>query len=282
MRGLPGFQGHFFQHVEETTSTNDVLKQDWSQEAIPERVLAADHQTAGRGQAGRSWWDRPGDSLLFSFSWPSYTFSERNLPPSLVVGLALHNALSVLLSEESAVSNSLSSPFSSASSSPDSPFRPENLWLKWPNDVYLEKAKVAGILVESQISSQGNGRLVVGIGVNVRGARPELPTGEPAASLEQALGSGLVPQQILSGILAAWSEIQTGDYSSDRLLRCWEKAAAPLWGSNVKITDPAGETRTVQALGIASGGGLRVLLPDGTQKILYSVDRLRLMDSNYP
>lgn len=125
--------------VAETGSTNaDLLARaaslDWP------LLLVAEHQTAGRGRAGRSWLSAPDASLTFSLAWrfPGPVQTLAGLP--LAVGVALAEALAAL----------------------DVPAR-----LKWPNDVLKDGAKLAGVLIETQSTSDGATWAVIGVGMNL-------------------------------------------------------------------------------------------------------------------
>ena len=98
-------------------------------------VAATDHQTGGKGRQGRRWVAPPGSSLLVSVLL--HPPAERHLPElSLVAALAAAEAI------EGATGLSTQ--------------------IKWPNDVMLNRRKVAGILAELS-----DGAVVVGIGMNV-------------------------------------------------------------------------------------------------------------------
>jgi BirA family biotin operon repressor/biotin-[acetyl-CoA-carboxylase] ligase len=111
---------------------------------LPEGAAAAtDHQTGGRGRLGRPWVEAPGTSVLVSVML--HPPAERHLPElSLVAALAAAEAV------EGATGLSAQ--------------------IKWPNDVMLNRRKVAGIL-----SELSEGTVVVGIGINVNQTREELP-----------------------------------------------------------------------------------------------------------
>ncbi len=96
-------------------------------------VVLADAQTAGRGRFNREWYSPPGGLY---FSWA--THKVENSAVSLVMGIAVAEALM--------------------------PFTREGIFLKWPNDIYSDEGKVAGILAEFV-----NDFLVVGVGVNLVG-----------------------------------------------------------------------------------------------------------------
>ena len=107
-------------------------------------VAVTDHQTGGRGRLGRRWDAPSGTSLLVSVL--VHPPPERHLPElSLVAALAA--------TETVELATGLSAQ------------------IKWPNDVMLNRRKVAGIL-----SELADGTVVVGIGMNVNQTREELPT----------------------------------------------------------------------------------------------------------
>jgi BirA family biotin operon repressor/biotin-[acetyl-CoA-carboxylase] ligase len=125
--------------VAETGSTNADLMSRAAQLARP-TVLIAEHQSAGRGRAGRSWLSAPGDSLTFSLAWKFDGTAQQLLGLPLAVGVALAEALAAL----------------------DIPVQ-----LKWPNDVLKDSSKLAGILIETQSASAGGTWAVIGIGLNL-------------------------------------------------------------------------------------------------------------------
>jgi BirA family biotin operon repressor/biotin-[acetyl-CoA-carboxylase] ligase len=131
-------------------------------------VVATDHQTEGRGRLGRVWVDAPGRSLLFSVQ----------LRPTRPV--AEWPELSVLAGE--AVAAAL--PFDTS--------------VIHPNDVVVEGRKVAGILPEAS-----DGRVVLGVGVNVNQTAEELPRDarKPPTSVRVGLGREVSRAPLLAAIL---------------------------------------------------------------------------------
>ena len=111
-------------------------------ELLP-RLYLADEQTAGRGRHGRSWHSGAG-SLTFSLltQWRLPTERPSNLL-SIAVGVAIARAIE----------------FACA---------PLRTRLKWPNDVYVDQGKVAGILIET--NHRAADRVVIGVGINVNDA----------------------------------------------------------------------------------------------------------------
>lgn len=136
-------------------STNSELMRRARDGRVAPVLLVAEQQTAGRGRMGRHWVSAlPGTQALQSI--PCLTFSlGLPLTPLDWSGLSLAVGLSIVQSLHPA------------------------LRLKWPNDVWLEQRKLAGILIET--ASFGQDRyLVVGVGLNIERPNSAGLTTEPA------------------------------------------------------------------------------------------------------
>lgn len=102
----------------------------------------AHHQTAGKGQRGKSWSAEPGNNIALSvivdssFLSPSHQF-----PLSVMVALAVHDLFNKYTTDDT--------------------------FIKWPNDIYWRDRKAGGILIENLIKSGNLGGSVVGIGLNI-------------------------------------------------------------------------------------------------------------------
>jgi BirA family biotin operon repressor/biotin-[acetyl-CoA-carboxylase] ligase len=125
--------------VAETGSTNADLLARAPQLASPV-LLVAEHQTAGRGRAGRSWLSSPGHSLTFSLAWKFGGGLQQLTGLPLAIGTALAETLGRL---------------------------GQPVQLKWPNDVLKDGDKLAGILVETAAAGDGAVWAVIGIGLNL-------------------------------------------------------------------------------------------------------------------
>ena len=148
---------------------------------LPEGAVAAtDNQTGGRGRLGRRWEAPPGSSILTSVML--HPPAERHLPElSLVAALAATEAV------EDATGLSAQ--------------------IKWPNDVMLNRRKVAGIL-----SELADGTVVVGIGINVNQTRDDLPQGAttPPGSLLTLTGREHDRAALLASLLFRLERIYDG------------------------------------------------------------------------
>jgi BirA family biotin operon repressor/biotin-[acetyl-CoA-carboxylase] ligase len=125
--------------VPETGSTNaDLLAR--APRLTGPVLLIAEHQTAGRGRAGRSWLSEPGHSLTFSLAWRFAGGLQGLAGLPLAIGVALAETLGRL---------------------------GQGVQLKWPNDLLKDGDKLAGILVETQVLPSGAAWTIIGIGVNL-------------------------------------------------------------------------------------------------------------------
>jgi BirA family biotin operon repressor/biotin-[acetyl-CoA-carboxylase] ligase len=133
--------------------------------------------------------------------------------------------------------------------------------LKWPNDVLLDGAKLAGILLERQ-----GDRVVVGFGVNLANA-PSLD--RPVADL----GGAVTPEAfapVLAGsmarILVAWRTSPP-----DAFARAWLQRAHPI-GAELKVHSNTAEALSGRFDGIEPDGTLRLRLADGSIQTIHAAD----------
>lgn len=133
----------------ETDSTNDLATQRGRQGAPSGLVIFAEHQTAGRGRFGRRWDSAPHRGLWFSL------LLRPALPVAFWPRLTTWAAVSLASAIEEAAGVRAA--------------------IKWPNDLFAEGKKIAGILAESGTDAGGAPFAVVGIGVNVNHEPGEFP-----------------------------------------------------------------------------------------------------------
>jgi BirA family biotin operon repressor/biotin-[acetyl-CoA-carboxylase] ligase len=165
-------------------STNsEALAQSRQGDKGPLWVVARE-QNAGRGRRGREWVSAPGNlyaTLLLADPAPAEAAPQL----AFVTGLAVHDAI-VACADELA----------------------EGLALKWPNDVLYANKKLAGILIESEMSA---GKLAVAVGIGVNCAHHPAQASFPATDLVEA-GKNVSPDSLLyalsrtiMGRLAKWN-----------------------------------------------------------------------------
>jgi BirA family transcriptional regulator, biotin operon repressor / biotin---[acetyl-CoA-carboxylase] ligase len=137
-------------------------------------VAVTEEQTEGRGRLGRQWLSPRGVSILCSVLLEPPVETQRLPELSLVAGEACADAIAMVTGLE-----------------------PE---IKLPNDILLGARKTAGILAEAR-----DGRVVLGIGINVNVAADQLPTevDRPATSLLVETGSEVDRVELLAEVLVA-------------------------------------------------------------------------------
>lgn len=128
--------------VNECASTNALLLERTLQGTPHASVLAAEHQTAGRGRRGNAWLSAIGGSLAFSLLWRFEQGAAGLSGLSLAVAVGAARALESLGVHEVTV--------------------------KWPNDILLGGRKLGGILIEMSADCLGPSAAVIGVGLNVR------------------------------------------------------------------------------------------------------------------
>jgi BirA family transcriptional regulator, biotin operon repressor / biotin---[acetyl-CoA-carboxylase] ligase len=128
--------------LQKTDSTNQYLQDMLKKSKMPEGTMViADEQTEGRGQRGNHWESSTGENLTFSFIiYPDFLELTNQFMLSKIIALALFD---LLIGYN------------------------ENVKIKWPNDIYIGKKKIAGILLENVIKGTKISNTIVGIGLNI-------------------------------------------------------------------------------------------------------------------
>lgn len=205
------------------------------------RLYLADQQTSGRGRHGRSW-QSDGGTLTFSLLVPFQPESED-------VGRLLSIAVGVAIARSIEYS-----------------FAPLQTRLKWPNDVYIDSGKVAGILMETSPAQPQ--QVVIGVGINV-GTTPEIDdhtSAAPARSLAQVTGTLTKRYDLLPIVIEQITESITeleGDPSE--ILTDFRKRCL-LTGQTIQFQSPSG-TQQGHCQGITDTGHLKINTETGPQQI---------------
>lgn len=209
--------------------------------------LIADRQSAGRGRQGRVWSDGAGNFMGSTV----VRLGPGDPPPgtlALLAGLALHEV----------VTNRLSPP--------------QRAELKWPNDLMIGSAKLAGILMERVGEA-----VIIGIGVNLAAA-PQLP--DRATIALAAFGPAPDRDQFAADLaqqfaidLERWRS-----YGLGPVIARWLAVGHPI-GAPLEVGEP-GELKLAGAFaGLTAEGALQLRLADGTCHVIHAGE-VRLADSN--
>jgi BirA family biotin operon repressor/biotin-[acetyl-CoA-carboxylase] ligase len=232
--------------VAETGSTNHDLKQ---RSECPDRtVLVAEHQTAGRGRAGRQWLAPPRSGLFFSV-----LLRPAGVPVSrwgwlpLVAGLGLATAVDRVTGVTAR--------------------------LKWPNDLLLgrRQRKGAGILAEAVGPA-----LIVGVGLNVSLREVELPVPE-ATSLALEGARNTDRDTLLRAVLRELAKVEEqwraagGDAQAGGLAQRYRELCATV-GQVVRVELPSGGPVFGTAVDVDGDGRLVVRDDDGAEHAVSAGD----------
>ena len=132
-----------YQHFKTLDSTNAYMQRKQLEGDIRNWVVSTDEQTAGKGMGSNGWESEVGKNLTFSLAVEvGFLPAERQFLLSEAVALGLYEALCPLIPED-------------------------KLHIKWPNDIYYENRKLAGILINSTIKANKMDVSIIGIGLNV-------------------------------------------------------------------------------------------------------------------
>jgi BirA family biotin operon repressor/biotin-[acetyl-CoA-carboxylase] ligase len=199
--------------VDETGSTNADLLAAAMAGAPDRSVLVARHQTAGRGRLDRTWVAPPGANLLVSVLFRTVPDHPHELTQR--VALAALDAAVRMAGVHAG--------------------------LKWPNDLLVDGAKLAGVLAQAGVVDGRLDHVVVGIGVNVGWA----PEGGAR------LGDGIDPLDVLGALLAAFDALPADVHDRYR-------SALVTLGQQVRVERPA-DVLEGRAIDVGRDGRLAVL-----------------------
>lgn len=221
---------HRIVRLAETGSTNkDAMRLALKGEPLPLWVMA-ERQTDGRGRAGRTWISEVGN-LHASVAFDTAAATDKAGQLALAAGLALYDAVAGVsgLAESS------------------------RLRLKWPNDLMISGAKVAGILTESTFQPGGRLIVVAGFGVNIVSA-PALDRPVTALKHEGVVLEAENLVSLLADALQTWLEIWDGGAGFHLIRNCWLERGGPL-GEPITIhAGPEPVSGTYQ--GLSASGAL--------------------------
>lgn len=226
-------------------STNDVARAAGEAGAPSGLVVWAREQRSGRGRLGHYWSSPPGNlycSVLLRPAVPAARLGEL----TFVTAVALADRLATL---------------------PGIP----RVTLKWPNDVLIGGAKIAGILLEGGAAPrQSEGWVVIGTGVNVAGHPPEgsYRTTSLAAALAEPPDAASLLIDYAAALARRFEEWRTDGFAPIRA--AWLAGAAHL-GDRITARLPQ-ETLSGLFRGLDDDGHLLLALDDGAVRVIGAAD----------
>jgi len=229
--------GREVHYLEEVDSTNRVAFELARDGALAGTTVIAEHQTAGRGRLGRS------------FFSPAY----RNLYTSIVLrpSITIAEAPSLILASAIGVAEAVAHRLEDAS----------RIEIKWPNDVLIDHLKTSGILMEMNAEATNVGFAILGIGVNLNVQREEFPEEFRASATSLAAAAGVPIDRIdfmrrLYGILEDVFDRHAQHGFADLRSRFDPWFRMP--GRRIEVHGMQGESLTGTAVGLAPDGALEV------------------------
>jgi BirA family biotin operon repressor/biotin-[acetyl-CoA-carboxylase] ligase len=236
--------GRFLEAVEYYStvgSTNDVALSRLPSGEHEYRVIVADAQTLGRGRRGRAWFSPPGAGLYVStilLPARARDGERATLLTTIAAGVALVEGVARATGLTPA--------------------------LKWPNDLYVGRRKLAGILAEG-----AGGAVVLGYGINVGVASFPRELADGVTSIESELGRAVDRPRVLVETLAAlaarYADLLAGRF--DVILDAWRAQAPGCHGARVSWTTPEG-AHTGITTGIDDQGALLVKTERRVERIV--------------
>jgi len=177
-----------------TESTNSYLLENASDHMGKRYAVLAEKQENGRGRRGRTWVSPFGKNIYLSMLW-SFSGGIGSLEGlSLVIAIAVERALSDLGVKQSK--------------------------LKWPNDIYLNNKKLAGILLEVSGEYSGHCQVVIGIGLNIKLSDYDAESiNQPWAQLSEYLNDtdrSTISAALISHLIRAIEQFEKTGFDSFR------------------------------------------------------------------
>lgn len=234
------------QVLSEVDSTNRYLMQERVRGLPNGSCVTAQIQTAGRGRRGRNWVTQLGGSLAFSLLWRFHTGASGLSGLSLVVGLALLQALHAEGFND--------------------------VQLKWPNDLLVRQQdrwhKLGGILIELQGDMEGPSTAVIGIGLNLAlDAEAQRQIEQPVIGLNQLADTSVNPNRLLGVCLRQLvSHLNRFTEHGFAVFKdAWVQHHA-FHHQPVDLHLANGQVLSGQVMGVAEDGGLLVQTAQGIQR----------------
>ena len=220
----------------EISSTNDIAMSLADRGAPEGVVVAANAQTAGRGRLGRRWSSPPGTGLYVSTV----------LRPAQALASILTVAAGVAIADGIEAATGL------------------RVQLKWPNDVFVDSRKLAGILAEASSPGGALPYVVVGFGINVMPAAHPRDIAARATNVEEELGRpvdrGLLLVECLCALARRYADVRDG--RAREVMTSWHRRASAMLGRKVQF-DGGGSRCEGIAEGIEERGALIVRTHEG-------------------
>jgi len=178
---------HFI-YFDELSSTNSKLKELSSQSALNDfTVVVAHSQVEGRGQQGNSWESEANKNLTFSLlTHPTFIKIQDQFIISQWVSVAIIKTLAKYI--------------------------PQGLRIKWPNDIYVNDNKLAGILIENSIMGAHLEQSIIGVGININQEHFKSDAPNPVSLIQitnQHTDLKLLIEELFTTLIEEYKQLQS-------------------------------------------------------------------------
>ncbi len=230
------FLGQEMVFVPECHSTMDLIaelaRKPKTQEGL---VLITHHQTAGRGQRGNQWESQAGMNLTFSLLLqPAFLKPSDQFRLNVAMSVGVAHYLETLF--------------------------PDQVAVKWPNDVMVDDKKICGILIQNHIAGHTLHESVIGIGLNVNQNVFSIPT---ATSMRMQTGQTFALESVLhlllEGLEVCYQQLRHGEIG--RLLADYEEDL--YWRHEVRTFQHEGRPFLGTITGVDASGRLEIRTSSG-------------------
>ena len=221
-------------YYDQVPSTMDIAREQARQDAVEGTAIIAGEQLSGRGRKNKPpWLSPPGNIALSVILYPEVT----NLTSLIMIA-----SLSVVRSVRRVTGLEAD--------------------IKWPNDVLIGGKKVAGILIENEITGDKIARAVIGIGINID-IQETIVEGSslPVTSLEKETGRSVDKVELVKETLAEMDRLYSVLPDTGEIFLPWQKKLVTL-GKRVLVTSGS-ERFEGTAESVESDGTLAIRLDDG-------------------
>ena len=216
-------------------STMDLARDAALHGATEGTVALADEQTAGRGRLGRSWITPPAANIAATLLLRPPASVLRDV--AMIAPLAICHAVQDIAGIRAGI--------------------------KWPNDVQIRAKKLAGILIETDLTAPHGGFVLVGSGINVNfDPREHAEIRDIATSLRAELGRDTDREELLAAYLAHFEQLYAAAQSGESIRDRWRERLITL-GKDVRATWQGGSAEGI-AEDVDADGALLIRTAGGT------------------
>ena len=232
-----------FRYYDNTGSTMDNARECALQGLPAGTVITAERQNAGRGRSGKTWESQQGGLFCTILERPTLALADYYLS-AMVFQIAIARTLSFICGKSA--------------------------MLRWPNDVYVDNRKIAGVLTELEGEGDRINWLAMGIGVNVNNQTPS----QKAVSCSGITGRQMSRREILLRIINEAEEVKKQCHSNmaysqgNRLLAAEWNSMADL-GAKIAVISEGEQVLTRGIFGGVDPAGRCIVTSDNGKDALY-------------